>query len=101
MMRRLLDDSLPEILLGAVIHRFRQLLLVSEALEYGEDPADSARKLGILTKKVNDYTNAARRYGPDKLEKLYRHLLEIDLQVKTSQADLSTSLELLVLEAGI
>jgi DNA polymerase-3 subunit delta len=100
MMRRLLDDSQPEIILGAVIHRFRQLLLVSETLEYGEDPADAARKLGILPKRVVDYTNAARRYGPDKLERLYHHLLEIDLQAKTSQADLASNLELLVLETN-
>jgi DNA polymerase-3 subunit delta len=101
MMRRLLDDSQPEIILGAVIHRFRQLLLVSETLEHGEEPADAARKLGILPKKVGDYANAARRYGPDKLERLYHRLLEIDLQAKTSQADLASNLELLVLETNI
>ena len=100
MMRRLLDDSQPEIILGAVIHRFRQLLLISESLEHGEEPADSARKLGILPKKIGDYANAARRYGPEKLERLYHRLLEIDLQAKTSQADLAASLELLVLQTN-
>jgi len=100
MMHRLLDDSQPEIILGAIIHRFRQLLLISETLEYGEEPADSARKLGILPKKVGDYTNAAKRYGPEKLERFYHHLLEMDLQAKTSQTDLATSLELFVVQAG-
>lgn len=100
MMRRMLEDSQPEIILGAVIHRFRQLLLVSETLEYGEDPADTARKLGIIPKRIGDYANAARRYGPEKLERLYHHLLEIDLQSKTSQADLASNLELLVLETN-
>lgn len=99
MMHRLLDDSQPEILLGAVIHRFRQLLLMSEIMEYGEEPSDSARKLGILPKKAGDYVNAARRYGPDKLQNLYHRLLEIDLQAKTSQADLASNLELLVMQA--
>ena len=100
MMRHLLDDAQPEILLGAVIHRFRQLLLVSEALDNNENPVDSARKLGILPRKMNDYTAATRRYGPGKLERLYHRLLEIDLQSKTSQVDLATNLELFLLEAG-
>ncbi len=100
MMRTLLDDAQPEILLGAVIHRFRQLLLVSETLDNNENPADSARKLGILPRKMNDYTAATRRYGPGKLEHLYHRLLEIDLQSKTSQVDLATNLELFLLEAG-
>lgn len=100
MMSRLLDDSQPEIILGAVIHRFRQLLLVSETLEYGEEPADSARKLGILPRKVGDYVNATRRYGPEKLERLYHRLLEIDLQAKTSRADLAANLDLFILQAN-
>lgn len=100
MLRHLLDDSQPEILLGAVIHRFRQLLLVSEALDNNENPVDSARKLGILPKKMPDYAAAARRYGPGKLEQLYHQLLEIDLQTKTSQVDLATNLELFLHTAG-
>lgn len=100
MMRTLLDDAQPEILLGAVIHRFRQLLLVSETLDNNENPAESARKFGILPRKMNDYTAATRRYGPEKLEHLYHRLLEIDLQSKTSQVDLATNLELFLLEAG-
>ena len=100
MMRRLLDDSQPEIILGAVIHRFRQLLLISETMEFGEEPADSARKLGILPRKVGDYVSAARRIGPDRLEKIYHHLLDIDLQAKTSRADLAANLELLVLQTS-
>jgi len=100
LMRRLLDDAQPEILLGAVIHRFRQLLLVSEVLDNNENPADAARKLGILPRKMNEFTTATRRYGPCKLEQFYHRLLEMDLQAKTSQLDLTTNLELFLLEAG-
>ena len=100
MMRRLLDDSQPEIILGAVVHRFRQLLLVSEVLDNDELPAEAAHKLGILPRKMDEFVAAARRYGPQKLEQIYHHLLEIDLQSKTSQVDLASSLELLIIEAG-
>lgn len=100
MMHRLLDDSQPEIILGAVIHRFRQLLLVGEVLESGEDLKELARKIGILPNKTEIYASAARRYGTHKLVQLYHRLLEMDLQAKTSQVDLATNLDLLILEAS-
>ena len=100
MMRSLLDDSQPEIILGAIVHRVRQLIMVSETVESGGDVRELARKTGIFTNKVESYSNAARRIGMPGLEALYRHLLEIDLQAKTSGADLATNLELLVIKIG-
>ena len=49
---------------------------------------------------MGDYVNAARRYGPEKLERLYHRLLEIDLQAKTSRADLAANLDLFILQAN-
>jgi len=100
MMRHLLDDSQPEIILGAVIHRVRQLIMVCEVVETGGDVRELARKSGIFTSKVESYSNAARRIGMPGLEALYHHLLEIDLQAKTSGTDLATNLELLVMQIG-
>lgn len=100
MMRRLLDDSPAEVILGAVIHRARQLLVLCEAMESGGDVREAARKTGVFGNKVEGYRNAARRIGMPGLEELYRHLLEIDVQSKTSGADLSTNLELLVMKIG-
>lgn len=100
MMRSLLDDSPPEVVLGAVIHRVRQLILLGEGMEAGGDARDLARKIGIFSNKVESYRNAAHRIGMPGLEGLYRHLLEIDLQAKTSGADLATNLELLVMKIG-
>lgn len=100
MMRRLLGDSQPEILLGAVIHRFRQLIQVCEGMEAGDDPADLARKTGVFQNRINAYMGAARRYGMTGLIGIYRRLLEMDVQAKTSRVDLATNLELFILEAN-
>lgn len=100
MMRRLLDDSPPEVILGAVVHRVRQLILMSEALESGADAREFARKNGIFANKVEGYRAAAQRIGLTRLEALYRQLLQADVQAKTSAADLATLLELLVMQIG-
>ena len=100
MMHQILDDSQPEIVLGAVIHRFRQLIQVCEGVDAGEEPAALARKTGVFQNHINVYMSAARRYGMGRLEVIYRRLLEMDVQSKTSQVDLATNLELFVLEAA-
>lgn len=98
MMHHLLDDSLPEVILGAVIHRFRQLIQACETLDDGGDLKDLANKRILFYNQINDYAKAARRFSMEKLERIYHRLLEMDLQAKTSQVDLATNLELLILE---
>jgi DNA polymerase-3 subunit delta len=100
MMRRLLDDTPPEVVLGALAHRLRQLILLAEAMDSGEDARSLARKTGIFINKIESSRNAVRCIGISGLEELYHHLLEIDLQAKTSGTDLATNLELLVLKTG-
>lgn len=98
MMHRLLGDSQPEVILGAVIHRFRQLIQVREALDAGDDLKELASKRVIFFNQTNDYSKAARRFKMQQLEEIYRRLLQMDLQAKTSQVDLATNLEMLILE---
>lgn len=100
MMRRLLDDTPPEVVLGALAHRLRQLILLAEAMDSGEDARSLSRKTGIFINKIESSRNAVRCIGAPGLEELYHHLLEIDLQAKTSGTDLATNLELLVLRIG-
>ena len=98
LMHRLLDDSPPEAILGAVIHRFRQMIQVREALDTQEDLKVLTEKKVIFYNQINKYTAAARRFNLKRLEELYHRLLEMDFQSKTSQTDLATNLELLVMQ---
>jgi DNA polymerase-3 subunit delta len=100
MMRHLLDDTPPEVVLGALAHRVRQLILLAEAMDSGEDARSLSRKTGIFINKIESSRSAVRCIGVSGLEELYHHLLEIDLQAKTSGTDLATNLELLVLKIG-
>jgi DNA polymerase III subunit delta len=98
LMHRLLGDTPPEVVLGAVTHRFRQLIQVREALDAREDLKTLVNNKVIFANQVGKYSEAARRFPTQRLIAIYQRLLEIDVQAKTSQVDLETNLEMLVVE---
>lgn len=98
LMHHLLEEDPPEVILGAVSHRFRQLILVREALDAREDLKVLVDRKVIFNNQVSKYTTHARRFTMKKLEGFYRRLLEMDLQAKISQTDLATNLEMFVME---
>lgn len=101
MLHRLLDDTPPEVIMGAVIHRFRQLIQVSEALDSGEDLKPLiAQHVIFAGKQAEKIGNQARRFSMRSLKKIYHRLLDLDVQSKTSQLDLGVNLEILVVELG-
>jgi len=71
---------------------------VREALDAGDDLKELANKRVIFFNQVNDYSKAARRFSMQRLEEIYRRLLQMDVQAKTSQVDLATNLEMLIIE---
>jgi len=107
MMRQLLEDTQPEMILGAVAHRFRQILQVREALDASGDISSLVKSRVIFNNQVGAFTQAARRYPVPRLKEIFARLLEMDVQNKiwdeTSslgeiQVDLKTNLEMLVME---
>lgn len=107
MMHQLLDDTQPEMILGALAHRFRQLIQVRAALDAGEDVSSLAKSRIIFSNQVGTYTQAARRYPMERLKQIFDRLLQMDVQSKLwddssqlneIQVDLRTNLELFVME---
>jgi DNA polymerase-3 subunit delta len=97
-MHRLLEEQPPEVILGAISHRFRQLIQVREALDAREDLRVLVERKVIFNNQVNKYTTEARRFKMEELEAIYRRLLEIDLKAKTTFGEMDTDLETLVVE---
>ena len=98
LMHRLLEEEPPEVILGALSHRLRQLIQVREALDAREDLKVLVERKVIFSNQVGKYTNQARRFSMERLEALYHRLLEIDLKSKTTFGEMDTDLETLVLE---
>ena len=100
LMHTLLESDAPEVILGAVSHRFRQLIQVREALDAHEDLKALVDRKVIFNNQIGKYTTHARRFSMDRLETIYRRLLAIDLSSKTSFTDIASDLEMLVVEVG-
>ncbi len=100
LMHQLLEQDQPEVILGAISHRFRQLIQVREALDAREDLKALVERKVIFNNQVGKYTQHARRFNMEKLESIYHKLLELDVQSKTSQLDLETTLEVFVVETS-
>ncbi len=100
LLHRLLEEDPPEVILGAVSHRFRQLIQVREVLDEGEDIRILVDRKVIFNNQTSKYIDHARRFRMEKLESLYKKLLEMDIQSKTLQIDLGANLELFVMEAA-
>lgn len=100
LMRRLLESTPPEAIIGAVIHRFRQLIQVREALDAREDLKVLVERKVLFGNQVGKYSSAARRFSMTQLRAIYARLLEMDVQAKTSVVDLETNLEMFVMELG-
>jgi len=98
LMHQLLEQDPPEVILGALSHRLRQLLQVREALDAREDLKVLVERKVIFNNQVGKYTSQARRFSMDKLQGIYRRLLEIDLKSKTTFAEMDAVLETLVVE---
>jgi len=99
MLHRLLDDTPPEVVMGAIVHRFRQLVQVRDALDAGDDLKKLVDQRIIFGGKQAEHAGSqARRLSMTRLKEIYHRLLELDIQSKTTATDLGVNLEILVVE---
>jgi DNA polymerase-3 subunit delta len=94
--RKLQEGTDPFYLFTMFVRQFRLLIQVKELAEAGYRPPGISREIKQHSFVVGKLYQQARGFSLQELEQIYRHLLEIDIAVKTGQADMLTSLELLV-----
>ena len=83
-------------ILAMIIRQFRLLIQVKELKSGGAGPGDVARELRLHPYPAGKLCTQATRFTAEQLEKAHRHLLEIDVQIKTGQVDAEVALDLLV-----
>lgn len=87
-------DALP--LFQGIVTQFRQLLLVREIKDEGGNAQDAAKLLGMHPFAAEKAMQSAEKFSLPALEAIYRRLLEVDIEIKTSQVEAETALDLLV-----
>lgn len=79
-----------------IIRQFRLLIQVKELADDGLNPPAIAKAIRQHSFVVGKLYAQARGFSMAQLEQIYRHLLAIDVDVKTGKADMLTALNLLV-----
>jgi DNA polymerase-3 subunit delta len=104
MAARILNEKIeegtdPKYLFAMFIRQFRLLIQAKEMALQGSKPAEIAMKLKIHSFVAGKVFHQSQNFSHSQLEDVYRHLLDIDVAVKSSKTDLTTALSLLV--AGV
>jgi DNA polymerase-3 subunit delta len=95
MLHRLLDEQDAFSIFGMVVRQFRLLLLAREVIEEGGNVQGALKQHPFVAKKL---TAQARHFSLVDLESIYKHLLKIDEDAKTSQVSLDLALDIFVME---
>lgn len=93
---KLNEGSDPFYLFSMFVRQFRLLIQVKELADEGYRPQGIAREMKQHPFVVGKLFQQARGFSLQELEAIYRHLLDIDIAAKTGQADMGTSLDLLI-----
>ncbi|MGD1993599.1 MAG: DNA polymerase III subunit delta [Anaerolineae bacterium] len=83
-------------ILAMVVRQFRLLIQVKELSEAGQSATSVAPILEIHPYPARKLHRQARNFTMDQLEKIYRHLLATDAQIKTGKITPVVALDLLV-----
>jgi DNA polymerase-3 subunit delta len=93
---RLLEESLPQEIFAMVIRQFRLLIQAREVIDQGGRQQDVANRTGQHPYVAGKIEAQARRFTMHELEAIYRRLLEIDYESKSSGMPLNTSIDVLI-----
>ncbi len=94
--QKLGDGDDPFFLFSMLIRQFRLLIQVKELADLGDRPPAISKQLKMHSFVAGKLHKQCQQFSMVQLEQIYRHLLEIDIGVKTGRKDLVTSLNLLV-----
>ncbi|MFN2135065.1 MAG: DNA polymerase III subunit delta [Candidatus Promineifilaceae bacterium] len=94
--RKLNEGADPFYLFSMFVRQFRLLIQIKELVEEGYNAPAMARELHLHEFVVSKLNQQARGFAMEDLETIYRHLLSIDVSVKSGKADMRTELDLLL-----
>lgn len=90
---RVLQDADVRYAFAMIVRQFRLLILAREALDLGTDPGKALSLPPFIVQRI---LNQARTFSSADLDRIYHELMRIDLEVKSSQADLNVALDSLI-----
>lgn len=99
-LHRLMEEQEPIQIFSMIVRQFRLLLQVRELLDDGKGLQDIPREIPEIRASLvaEKMARQARRYDLEQLKAIYRRLLLVDRDLKTSQVTPELAFDLLVVE---
>jgi DNA polymerase-3 subunit delta len=96
--RKLEEGEEPLYLLAMIIRQFRLLIQVKEQQEQGASTEEISQLIHLHPYATGKIAQQANNYTLERLEAIYRQLLDTDVAIKTGQVEPEVAVDLLVLE---
>jgi DNA polymerase-3 subunit delta len=94
--QKMAEGQDPFSIFGMITRQFRLLIQVKELADEGKRPQAIGQELKQHSYVVGKLYAQAQGFSLAQLEQIYKHLLDIDIGVKTGRHDMNTALDLLV-----
>jgi DNA polymerase-3 subunit delta len=94
--QKLQEGTDPFYLFAMFVRQIRLLIQVKEQVDDGHRPPAISTNLKMHSFVVGKLYQQAQHFSLGQLEQIYRHLLDVDVGVKTGRNDMVTALNLLV-----
>jgi DNA polymerase-3 subunit delta len=95
-LHRLLESAEPLYAMSMIVRQFRLLLQAREMLDERKSEADISQALGLHPFPTGKVCQQARSFNLPDLERIYRRLLDYDVEIKTGQIEAAAALDTLV-----
>jgi len=92
------DGAQPLMLMAMITRQFRMLVQVKDLVEQRLTPDEIARQLRINPYGARKAADTARSFTFERLDAIYRHLLDADLGIKSGRLEPDLALDLLVVD---
>lgn len=93
---KLNEGTDPFYLFAMLVRQFRLLIQVKEAAGNGASVPEISKTLKLHPFAAGKLNQQCHGFSLPQLEQIYAHLLDVDVGVKTGQADMTTSLHLFI-----
>ena len=94
--QKFLEGADPFYLFSMFVRQFRLLIQVKEMVDAGGRPPAISQRLKMHSFVAGKMHQQSAQFSLPQLEQIYRHLLDVDVAVKTGRNDMVTALNLFV-----
>ncbi|MCB9423258.1 MAG: DNA polymerase III subunit delta [Ardenticatenaceae bacterium] len=94
--KKLQEGTDPFYLFTMIVRQIRLLIQARELADEGQRPPAISKAMNVHSFVASKLYQQAQQFSLPQLEQIYRHMLEVDVGVKTGRNDMVTALNLLV-----